>query len=295
MIITRLTGGLGNQMFQYAFGLRLAEKHGTELKLDITFYSDPRFNDPPRTFDLGIFNITATLATDEEIGELSRRVKNDLAERVLSRVLGVKKSHVREPHYHFSEEAFNSPDDVYLNGYWQSTKYFQDIYAKLRQEFSFKDPPCEKAKPILERIEGTESVCVHVRRGDFLTNPLNGIHGTEYYDKGSEIIQKAKTGAAFFVFSDDIPWCKQNLHFNGETTYVDDDFEPFKFRDDLRLMSRCKNFVIANSSFSWWAAWLSESPDKVVVAPPSWAADPTIDKSEMYLPGWIRVSQDGEL
>lgn len=289
MIIVRLTGGLGNQMFQYAFGLTLAEKHNSELKLDLSFYSDPVMNIPPRTYDLDIFNISAGIATDEEITGFAKRVKYNLADRALNRVFGVKKSHIREPHFHFSESAYNSPDNVYLSGYWQSTKYFHDIEARLRKELSFREPPSEAAKPILEEIENSESVCVHVRRGDFVTNSFNGLYGREYYDKGAEVIQRSKNDLSFFVFSDDIPWCKQNLKFDGKTTFVDDDFEPVKFRDDLRLMSRCKNFIIANSSFSWWAAWLNEDTTKMVVTPPSWATDPSIDKSEMYLPGWIRI------
>jgi hypothetical protein len=277
-------------MFQYAFGLRLAEHHKTELKLDLSFYSDPASFDPPRTYDLDIFNINASIASDSEIRRFAQRVNHDLTDRVLNRIFGPKKTHVREPHYHFSEIAFNSPDNVYLNGYWQSTRYFHDVESRLRQEFSFRDPPCMAAKPILERIESTESVCVHVRRGDFLTNPLNGLHGREYYDKGAEIIRRSKSNLSFFVFSDDIPWCRENLEFNGDMRFMDDDFEPQKFRDDLRLMAACKNFIIANSSFSWWAAWMNQHPAKIVVAPPSWATDPSIDKSEMYLPGWIRIS-----
>jgi len=289
MIIVGLTGGLGNQMFQYAFGFRLAEHHKTELKLDLGHYSDPKLNFPTRTFDLGIFNITAGIATDKEVKKFSKRVGHDLTDKLLGRVLGVKASHIREPHFHFSQEAFESPDNVYLSGYWQSEKYFRDVEDQLREEFSFRDPPCEAAKPLLEKIKDSESVCVHVRRGDFVTNTFNGLYGRDYYDTGAEIISQLKPRLSYFVFSDDIPWCRENLSFEGETTFVDHDFGPNKFRDDLRLMSACKHFIIANSSFSWWAVWLNGRSDKTVVAPSRWATPTDIDKSDMYLPGWIRI------
>jgi hypothetical protein len=138
-------------------------------------------------------------------------------------------------------------------------------------------------------IENSESVCVHVRRGDFVTNTFNGLYGRDYYDAAAKTISRTKSDLSYFVFSDDIPWCRENLAFDGPTTFVDDDFEPVKFRDDLRLMAACKHFIIANSSFSRWAAWLNEDPAKMVVAPSRWATPKDIDKSGMYLPGWIRI------
>src|SRR5438094_449525 len=126
MIIVSITGGLGNQMFQYAFGRELAHKHGTELKLDINSYSNPRYNNPPRTYDLNIFNIREVFATHDEIAKLATRVRHDLTERVLNRLFGLKSSHIREPHFHFDEALLDLPDNVYLSGYWQSAKYFRD-------------------------------------------------------------------------------------------------------------------------------------------------------------------------
>jgi glycosyl transferase family 11 len=289
MIITRLTGGIGNQMFQYAFGRRLADHHKTELKLDLGFYSDPVLNVPPRTFDLDIFNITSEVASDKEIKKFAKRVNHDLTDRVLNRIFGVKASHIREPHFYFSEAAFNSPDNVYLSGYWQSEKYFGDIEPKLRRDFTFKDPINDLAKPILEKINCTESVCVHVRRGDFLTNPLNGLYGKDYYVAASEIVSSGKPDKAYFVFSDDVEWCKENLQFDGETTFVDNDFGPRKFRDDLWLMSECKHFIIANSSFSWWAVWLNTNPRRTVVAPKAWFQDRSLDTRDLIPDNWVTI------
>jgi len=289
MIIVRLTGGLGNQMFQYAFGRRLAELHSTELKLDVGFYSNAKLNVPIRTYDLDIFKIVENIATDVEIDRFAKRFKNELVDRIVNRILGPKGSHVREPHFHFSQTVFDSPNNVYISGYWQSVKYFADIEQLIRKDFAFRDEPSENAKLMLKKIQLTNSVSVHVRRGDFVTNPLNGLHGVEYFAKAEQIIADRVVDPTFFIFSDDIEWCKANLKFNAPVEFASDDFGERKFRDDLRLMSACQHLIIANSSFSWWAAWLNANQDKVVVAPKTWATDPSIDKSEMYLPGWIRA------
>jgi hypothetical protein len=289
MIIVRVTGGIGNQMFQYAFGRALAERHKTEVKLDISFYSDPKWNVPPRTYDLDIFNIHEKFATQEETSKLSKRLNFDIGDRILNRMFGVKRTHIREPHIHFSEIAFSSPDNVYISGYWQSEKYFVQIEPLLRREFTFREPPSANAEKILSRIGSTNSVCVHVRRGDFLTNPLNGVYGTDYFKDAEKVILRNVSDPTYFVFSDDMEWCESNLRFEGPTVFVSDDFGERKFRDDLRLMSNCKHFVIPNSSFSWWAVWLSNRTGNIVIAPKRWLTDPTIDTSDLIPKAWIRL------
>lgn len=290
MIITRITGGLGNQMFQYAFGRELAERHDTELKLDLGVYTDPRQRqEPERTYDLDIFNIRATAASEDEIFRLAKRLRNDIADRVLNRLLGVKAGHIREPHFHFSHQAYDSSDNVYLSGYWQSPKYFRETEHLLRGEFTFRDPMSDNAVPIFDSISSTNSVCVHVRRGDFVINPINGLYGADYYKKAEELVLERVSDPHYFVFSDDIEWCRSNLSFAGRTHFVDDDFGPRKFRDDLRLMSACKHFVIANSSFSWWAAWLNAEPEKTVIAPAEWFRDPALDTKDLIPEEWLRI------
>ena len=291
MIISRITGGLGNQMFQYAFGRRLAVKHETELKLDVSFYSDPANAEPNpvRTYDLGVFKIHERIASQSEIAKLSKRVENDLIDRVLNRLKGVKQGHIREPHFHFSESAYNSPNNIYLSGYWQSEKYFADIEPTLRAEFEFNDQPDEMATAMLDRIESTNSVCVHVRRGDFLTNPLNGLFGVDYIQKAEEIMMARISDPTYFVFSDDMDWCEASLKFEGSTVFVSNDFGGMKFRDDLRLMAACKHFIISNSSFSWWAVWLSRRDDKIVVAPKEWFRDKSLDTRNLIPLAWIRI------
>lgn len=276
-------------MFQYAFGRRLALKHATQLKLDIQTFFDPRWNNPPRTYELGMFNIEEIFASADEVLRLAKRTRSDLGDRLLNRMLGFKNTYICEPHFHFSEKAFNSPDNVYLSGYWQTEKYFQDIEPQLREDFTFKEAAHESAIPILEKIKSTESVCVHVRRTDFIINPINGLYGVDYYDAAEKAILEKVSDPHYFVFSDDIEWCRSNLRFRGETTFVSDDFGQWKTRDDLRLMASCRHFIIANSSFSWWAVWLGKGDESVVIVPKEWFRDPSLNTRDLIPAGWIRI------
>ena len=292
MIIVRLTGGLGNQMFQYAFGRHLAEMHGTVLKIDLSFYADSKLNSAygaVRQFDLDMFNVDLTVAGEKEVARLSKRVANSYLDRALNRILGLKGTVLLEPHYHFSETAYDAPDNVYLMGYWQSSRYFADIELLIREVFTFKSPPSAAASKLLDKINNTSSVCVHVRRGDFVLHPLNGLQGKDYVAAGERIFAGRVSNPNYFVFSDDIEWCEANLEFAGPAIFVSEDFDGSKLQDDLRLMGACKHFIIANSSFSWWAAWLSTYSHKIIVAPKNWFLDKALDTKDLIPKEWIRI------
>ena len=279
-------------MFQYAFARRLAHKHGTELKFDMGFFVDQDESNPNhvvRYYDLDIFNVTGTAATSDEISRLATRTGNDLAERMLNKLLGPKSSHVREPHFHFSEAAYNSPDNVYLDGYWQSERYFADCEDLIRSDFTFKEDLAPNARQLLNEIESTDSVCVNVRRGDFVTNPFHGTMGQEYYRQGEAIVKQRTPSPTIYVFSDEVEWCESNLKFDAPTVYVSHDFAGPKFQDYLRLMAACKHFIIPNSSFAWWAVCFNRNADRTVVAPAQWFSDPTWDPKDLIPADWIRI------
>ena len=292
MIIVRLKGGMGNQMFQYAFARRLAHKHGAELKFDNGFFGDIEPGNPDhvvRNYDLDIFNVAGTQASKDEVSHLARRTDIDLLERILNKVLGPKASHIREPHFHFSEAAYNAPDDVYLDGYWQSEKYFADAEDLIRSDFTFKEDLEPEAKEVLGEIGNCESVCVNVRRGDFVTNPFHGALGTEYYRHGEELIAQRTASPTFFVFSDDVEWCEENLKFDAPTVFVSHKYAGRKFQDYIRLMAACKHFMVPNSSFAWWAIWFNHNEERTVVAPKNWFSDPTWDTKDLIPQNWIRI------
>lgn len=292
MIIVRLKGGMGNQMFQYALGRRLAHKHGSELKFDLGFFAEDDQGNPNhvvRNYDLDIFNVAGSPASAAEISKLAKRTNNTFLERVLNKIIGPKASHIREPHFHFSESAYNAPDNVYLDGYWQTEKYFADAEDLIRSDFTFKEDVGVEAREILREIEATESVCVNVRRGDFVTNPFHGALGTDYYRQGEEIIN-ARTGAEkYFVFSDEVEWCEANLKFDRPAVFVSHKFAGRKFQDYIRLMAACKHFLIPNSSFAWWAVWFNVNSNRAVVAPKQWFSDSSWDPKDLIPEDWIRI------
>jgi hypothetical protein len=291
MIITKIMGGLGNQMFQYAVGRSLALKNTTDLKLDISHYSQQPEDSPEvtRSFDLDIFNIQASIASGDEVMRLAGRSRSDVVNKVLRKILGPRSSHFVERTYLYDPDVLKLPDNTYLDGYFQTEKYFCDIEEIIRTDFTFKDEMSLNAMKLAGQIDASNSVCVHVRRTDFLTNSAFGGQDVDYFERGETIISSRISEPKYFVFSDDIEWCQDNLSFQSEAIFVADDFGPRKFRDDLRLMVRCKNYIISNSSFAWWAVWLNRIRDKIVIAPTTWVHHPDYPSDDLLPHSWLRV------
>lgn len=270
MVIVKIIGGLGNQMFMYAAGRRLAHVLGVELKLDIRGFETYKL----RRYSLGSFNIQEKFASAEEVAALTKRGS---IERVLAKLLCRPRrpapTHIREKHFHFDPEILSLPDGVYLEGYWQSEKYFTDIAGIIRQEFTVKPVQTGKNRELGEEIALCESVSLHIRREDYVSNPhVNQVHGLcdiDYYFRCVEHLTQTVKNPHFFVFSDDPKWARDSLKQPYPTTLVEHN-KADKDYEDLRLMSQCKHHIIANSSFSWWGAWLHPREDKIVIAPKQW-------------------------
>ena len=292
MIIVKLRGGLGNQMFQYAIGRRMAYVLGVKLKLDIFGFANYKL----RTYDLSPFNIQENFASPEEVTALTIR-KRGIAERVIRRVL--RKPPKRAPTYirekklfHFDPDILDLSDGVYLEGSWQNEKYFADIEAIIRQEFTVKIPQAGKDKELAEQIASCESVSLHIRRGDYVSNShTNQFHGTcdlDYYLRCVDCLTKTVKNPHFFIFSDDPEWAHNNLKLPYPMTIVDHN-KADKDYEDLRLMSQCKHHIIVNSTFSWWGAWLSQNSEKIVLAPKRWLKSDDYDPKDLIPDKWTKV------
>lgn len=285
MILVRLRGGLGNQLFQFAAGLSLARRLSSRLRLDISSYALPG----QRSFSLGVFDLESNGVCD--VGhQLDLSLFHKIA-RLLGRS-GIKV--FREDAFSFDEGFLGLEGKVILDGYWQSEKYFSNCSEELREILTIRKPISLSSSLILKKIEESNStVAVHVRRGDYVSSKLaNSIHGTctsEYYREAVRVISDAsRAKPRFFIFSDDIDWAENNLHFPHDSVFVRrsggvPDWE------DLLLMTRCSSNIIANSSFSWWAAWLNPNPEKVVVAPKLWFKDDTKDTADLLPESWLKV------
>ena len=286
MIIVNLSGGLGNQMFQYAFGQSLQNKMNTEVKYKT--YFDGLVN---RKFELNHFNISGKLIGDNEF-ELFQRNKKGFFKEVKSKLTPYyKKEIVRESHYHFDPNLFSVPSHCLIEGYFQSEKYFVDIADNIREEFSFKTQLEGENKILSESITKSESIGLHVRRGDYLLNPLFRVYGLEYYQKAIEQILNVVEKPEFYVFSNDNEWCEENIRLDYPLHFVTLNTEQQPYFD-LFLMSLCKHNIIANSSFSWWAAWLNRHPNKKIIAPSPWVnrSTPFYSNMEDIVPKqWTKI------
>ena len=288
-IIVKLRGGLGNQMFQYAVGRHLSQITKAALKLDITSLK----NDPKRDYSLDCFNITENFATDEEIKWFKKyQRKPGKIWFLRNRLLADETKYAQERQFHFDQKILQLKQPVYLDGYWQTEKYFKDIEHIIRKEVIVKTPLQGENAEVAEEIVATTSVAMHIRRGDYVTNrETNEYHGTcglDYYRKAIEIISKKVNNPHFFIFSDDHKWAKDNIVLEYPATYVEHN-NADKNYEDLRLMNLCKHQIIANSSFSWWGAWLNPNKEKIVIAPKRWFQTPKMDTRDLLPDSWIRI------
>jgi|SRR3989344_3444027 len=274
MIVVRLKGGLGNQMFQYALGRVLAIKNRAELKLDTSFLNLNFKSITKRTYNLDVFNIKVGITRSSYFISMLRRIF---------------KSSGQEKSFAFDKNVLDLRGNVFLDGYWHSPKYFAGFEEVIRKDFTLKNPLPSNIQILAEEIKKTNSLCVHVRRGDYLENKYYVAVNNEYYKKGIDCISEKTSIDKIYVFSDDIKWCRNNLSFEFPAMFVDDEYAGSKGEWHMYLMSKCRNFIIANSSFSWWSAWLANYSDKIVVCPKQWFGDASIDTSDLIPESWIRI------
>lgn len=295
MIIVRLSGGMGNQMFQYALGRNLSIKNNVPLGLDTAMLLDrtphPAFQKFVfRNYDLGVFNIEAEVVPQSCIPFFHR---NFFSGEVNLYFKYFCKKFIsfpgKEKHFHFDPSVLSFNPNTYLAGDWQSPKYFEGVEDIIRKDFTLKDPLSEKAHGLLDDIDSCVSVAVNVRRTDFVTSSFHGKFGSEYYDNAIAYLSTKISIDKIFVFSDDMKWCEENLKFSFPTVFVGHEYAGKKFSEYLSLMSSCKHFVIPNSTFGWWAAWLSGNNDKIVIAPKRWFADEKINTNDLIPETWIRL------
>jgi len=292
MIIVKLTGGLGNQMFQYAAGRKLALMRGVQLKLDLSSFSATVPGDTPRSYALDVFLFEPHFAVPADIESLCRPT-GKLARKITEAVLPLgMRTYYKERQFQFDPDFMRLGSNVYLDGFWQSEKYFSDISETIQQDFAIRQQLEDRNLELAEQIRSSESVSLHIRRGDYVSNPTTGsYHGIcplEYYRQGVTYIAERNHNINLFIFSDDPAWVRDNLHLSYPMTLVDHNGADSPY-EDLRLMSLCHHNIIANSSFSWWGAWLNLNPNKLVVAPANWFNQQNIDTSDLIPFNWHRI------
>jgi len=296
MIIVRLTGGLGNQMFQYACGRAVSLHWNTCLMLDHSFLEDKSYRPDftYRDYALNAFGIDKKVSVEDltKLG-FKKAYFSPLNAKLSwkSFLHGYKYYH--EKGLHFKDEVFFLGPKLYLSGYFQSEKYFEKISNVIRDDFKFSPIQNGQNSLLLNKIQSySNSVSLHIRRGDFLTAGKGTVHFTctpEYYQKAISIIKSKMGNPYFFVFAqDDEDWARENIKFEDSYEFIgNNNYGSLSF-EDLRLMSCCKNHIIANSSFSWWGAWLNPNPNKIIISPKNWLKK-VPDIPDLIPNYWIKI------
>jgi hypothetical protein len=294
MIIVKIIGGLGNQLFQYATARALALRTNQELAFDVEEYHKENVGDTKRKLELHLMGISATQVGRKDLKRVKGR--EPCSRRYLSRLDRIfykrPRTYIKEIGPEAIDKLLHLQSEAYLFGYWQSEEYFKDFAKQIRSDLHFSETMNEANVSLLKEISLSNSVGLHVRRGDYAndekTNVYHGMCSLDYYREALRLISEKCGKPDIFVFSDDINLCRQNLT-STETMHFVTQNEAENTVMDMELMSACKHNIVANSSFSWWGAWLNANEDKMVIAPKKWfnVVDPF--KSFRTPAKWVRL------
>lgn len=288
MYIFQLMGGLGNQMFQYAAAKALANATGKQFKLDF----DCPYQHVKYQYNLDVFTLKGEMATAADLRAAKpkkrwmRRLYMLVGKNPNGRLVQEKKD------FQFDQAFFAAPDGSYMRGFWQTELYFKNIEDEIRKDFSFRIRPAGRNIELTDEVLSCTAVSLHIRRGDYVkvaaTNHFHGVCSPEYYKAAIEYIEMNVSNPVFFIFSDDMDWVKSNFNIQSKHAYVDCNNAATNY-EDLRLMSLCRHHIIANSSFSWWGAWLNPRKDKIVIAPKRWMKDEQFNTHDLIPASWLRM------
>jgi hypothetical protein len=295
-VIVSIHAGLGNQLFMYAFGRAFSLRHNAKFLIDPSELFERGY---PRGFSSRNYELETVFslhpfmvprARFQEHIHIPLLAKITRFNRIYPRLVGEIGywRYVKEKHFQFDPDVFNMDfaGRIYFAGYWQSEKYFKDKEANIRGDLVFRHPLAGRQIEIARAIESSNSVCLHVRRGDSVYQPFFDVCGQDYYDRAVALMKKkAGKDIKIFVVSDEIAWCRKNFRIDADHFFI----EAEKSCDALHLMSLCRNFIIPNSTFSWWAAWLSKNKKKTVIAPKIWFNDPSVDTRDVCPNEWLRI------
>lgn len=273
MIIIQLIGGLGNQMFQYAAAKTLSLEKKQQLVIDISAFETYNVH------QFGLNTFAARLTFYNFITKMIAKLHKFFGNFAV----------YKEIHFNYNADFFaQKTTTTYLEGYFQSELYFKKYENEIRADFEITAPLKEKTIALLHKMKDENAVSIHIRRGDYLLHQIHNTNKTEYYKLAMDYIEARISNPVYYLFSDDMNWVKANFKTNFETHYVDFNDASTNY-EDLKLMSSCKHNIIANSSFSWWSAWLNANPGKIVIAPQKWFNDKSMDYSDVLPESWIKL------
>ena len=297
MIIVSLFGGLGNQMFQYAAAKALALKYGYKLKMDVSLLQDrtPKSGFTYRDYELNIFQLKDEIASVKEVKQFVPNLWHSpeyLKQFYkLKRILTGKRLYREQAFFQHNTAFDKMPDNTYLYGYFQTENYFSDQASVIQKSFSLKTKLDEENLRLVNELEKENSISVHIRRGDYSNSDFEMLTPDLYYTPAIELIISKIPDAKFYFFTNDLDWTKQTFRgLNIDKKFITHNSGSNSFKDMI-LMSHCKHNIIANSSFSWWGAWLNVNPEKIVIAPTNWyRSGRHVNKIGDLIPtSWIKI------
>ncbi|OYU80793.1 MAG: alpha-1,2-fucosyltransferase [Flavobacterium sp. BFFFF1] len=273
MIIVKLIGGLGNQMFQYAAAKSLALNQNKKLLVDRSAF------ETYKTHQYGLNHFNANVLFSSEENRFSRKIRS-----IFSKSLDYE-----ETDFSYNKDFYSlKGNPTVLSGYFQSEQYFKNYEQEIRNDFVVTSPLKQITSNTILQMQQENAVSIHFRRGDYVGHGLHDTKNEAYYEKAVTLVESKIESPVFYVFSDDIAWAKEHFKANSKIVFVDFNDASSNF-EDMVLMSKCKHNIIANSSFSWWGAWLNSNPDKIVTAPALWFNDQDIDSSDIVPEDWIKL------
>ena len=292
MIITRLKGGMGNQMFQYAMALNVAKQLNTSVKIDLCALLDRSRGDDfvYRNYDLSIFNLEPQFVNSQRLVKSLSKLKSAGITKLLRTQVNKNRIHLKEKHFHYQAEFIEqATDNTIFEGWFQSYRYFEKIEPLIREAFTFKTPVLNSSQKLLAEIKSSNAICLNVRRTDFLKVDNLNTTNKRYFLEAAKQMALTVENPIFFIFSDDVKWCQENIRLDFPIKVVDHEHKGEKFGNYMQLMIACKHFIIPNSSFAWWAVWLNQYDGKIVIAPKKWFNNEKIDTSDLIPNTWLRV------
>lgn len=309
MILVRLQGGLGNQMFQYAFGKSLALKNKTDLYLDLSLLGEKNqeFNknsEHIRYFDLDVFKLPDQISTNKISERFNGKTKPNLLERIkfkFSKFWDKKNLYVQDRHKFEPEKYLNFKGDLCVVGRFQSEKFFKENTTEIKRLFCLDNfQPTTVSLDLLNRFEEVTKVAIHVRRKDYVTDPLYsrtlGALDMSYYYQAVEEMKNlvSDKSIVFFVISDDILFCKKNFGMIENVVFVDQERSKVGFLSDFWLLTKCDHWIISNSTFAWWGSWIGEKETSIVLAPKNWTRDKGSEPTDIVPDHWIKIENKFE-
>lgn len=296
-ITIHLVGGLGNQMFQYAFGTALAQHYQTNLLLDDSWYARLPAADTARQMDLMCLKISNTQFIPPQKEAFSFIKSTRLKKLLQSFLPNGPVVHREKKGFFFDPAVFTlnsaNTQNHFFTGYWQAFNYIEAIRTQLQAEFQPRAGLNQHYQYYRSLMQSGPAAMVHVRRGDYIHLPaaaqFHGALSLHYYLAGMRLILEREPTTHFFLFSDDLPWCIENFPQEFKITYIERSEAADSAAQEIDLMTYCQHFIIANSSFSWWGAWLRKNVDGLVISPNRWIADTTLDLSDLLPANWKKL------